>query len=470
MAEISIKERLLYTHADYDANIDSWTLYGEAVSGNGGFKDGSNVTKFVKESTDKYDRRKLAAYYLNHSAPVIDTYVGHLYKKPIVRQYNDNKELARFYESTNITGDQTIDELMQLASVTALTYGMAYVVIDRTKADADEIITKKDEIDKDVKTYAYVINPKQLIDWAIGDDGLFEWVKIKETYTTGKESWFADHIEKTRYRIWTRTEWMVYEQGESVPSSQDTHDLGFVPVIPVYNIQGEGGTIIGRSEISEIAKINKTIFNNCSELDDLMINNAFSLLAMEKDNASKEGFELGSDRVLFYKGDKLPEYISPPPQAIEAYEKRIKTLVDEIYRIAKINYNDGIALSGIALAFKFEKTNQNLARKAGNLEDAELKIANTVLAWSSDDNANKNVDVTIIYPADFGIIDLAGEADKDQKVLDLGLGEVAEKTYKKQIAPKYIKGTLEEMSDIDADIDSMEVPTDFSPTRNQKSH
>lgn len=459
------KKKIQEQHAEYRANIRDWILFSDAVDSTGGFSDGSYVKKYSHEDAGAYARRKELAYNLNHTAPVIDTYVGHLYKKPIIRQYDKNAELERFYSATNILGDKTITELMQKASATAMTFGHCSIMVDRTQKPEDSKVTSQaQEKAHGIKTYAYILTPKDIINWGMGVDGMLNFIVIKETYTTGNDDVWADHETATRYRLWTRTQWFVFEEGENTPRQSGSHNLGIIPIVTVYNATGSGYTIVGRSEIKDIAKINKTLFNKLSELDELMVNTAFNILAMDgsdlpQDKDGKANITLSNGRILTYSGN-VPVYLSPSPDSIAAYETRIANLINEIYRIAKIEYTGGVSSSGIALAFKFEKTNQNLARKAENMADAERKLAAVVLKWDALNPANKNVDVQIIYPKDFGITDYQGEAVKDAKILDLAIGDEFEKYYRKTMIRKYAPEASEsELAKMDAEIDAGEIPT-----------
>jgi hypothetical protein len=455
-----VKDIIKDKHVDYKENIKDWELYGDAVSGAGGFKKGGYIDKFKSEDQEKYERRQKQVYYLNHTAAVIDTYVGHLYKKPVSREH-ESDALEKFYASTNIEGDRTIEEYMQMISAASMTYGVCYAVVDRTRMDGEQVRSKADLERLGAKTYSYILTPKDIINWALGPDGLFNWVIIQETNTTNPDHWMKAHKKEVRYRVWTREYWALYREGENNPYLSAEHELGVVPIVPVFNVIKEGHTVIGRSEIAEIAKINKNLYNKCSELDELMVNNAFAILAMSKKNVDQTNFKLGAGRVLFFD-EIMPQYISPSPMAIAAYETRIQNLVNEIYRIAKIEYTGGVAPSGIALAFKFEKTNQSLARKASNLEDAEMKLAKMVSRWESIEEANA-LELKVEYPRDYGIIDFQGEAMKDEKVLDIGISPTFNKIYKKGLVEKYKpSATTEEKKKIYDEIDAEEAPTDFT--------
>jgi len=449
-------------HVDYEANIVDWTLFGDAVTGKGGFKDGTYLIEHKREDPARYTKRKETPSYINHTAPIIDTYTGHIYKKEVVRK-SDDPAVEAFWESTNRKGEKSIELLAKEISRASSTFGHCFVIVD--KKIGDNVETQEDEANQDIRPYAYVVNPTQLINWGLDEDGNFAWINIKETFITDEDDPAAEHALMVRYRIWTKDEWLVFEEGKSSVVARGTHALGEVPVVMVSNIHMTDGSAVGRSDIQDIAKLNRDIFNWQSELKILLGDTVFNILIMPADGLEKDSdtgdykeLNLGTDRVLLYGEGGEPKFIAPSQDSVESYETRILNTVEDIYKMARLDYRGGVTPSGVAMQFKFEKTNQILADKAANLENGEKRIARLVKMFASTTGDANMDDTTIQYPQEFGLQDMERELKMHGDVLDLGLGEMFGKEYKKNVAIQLLPNANEKIiTEIHEEIDSEEM-------------
>lgn len=452
-------DNITQEHTDYTCNKLHWEFLRHAYEGTGGFRSGSYIEQHDKETNAKYLSRKKIRHYYNYCSPIIDTYVGHLFKKAPTRQ-SEIPEILDFYTDTARGGKIDINELMKEAATLAHVYGHCFIVVDKPSVTVE---TKRDEEVNKIKPYAYTLTPEEIIDWQLDSSGAFLWVKVKETHILNEDDPLSKHTEVIKYRVWTETEWSLYssDNGKYVLEKTASHNLGVVPVIIVYNRKGLKTPLPGIAEISDIAYINKRLFNLLSELDELLRGQTFSILTYQTDNPKDlADLELGIDRILTYGNDtEMPEYISPAATAMQAYEARIKSTIDEIYRLAKLNYTGGVSRSGVALAFEFEKTNQSLKDKAENLADAESKIASIVAKWHDTDS-----DTIINYPEDFNINDLSKEIDNILTSLSLGISDTFNKELKKASSRKLLPNLPEEKHMvIDLEIEEgtdIEIPED----------
>jgi hypothetical protein len=437
-------------HSDYTSKKTLWEFLYNAYYGYGGFKDGTYVDKYEKESTLKYSDRKTRAYYINYCKPIIDTYNGHLFKQSIIRN-SDVKILQSFFNKTNAAGDVSLTGLMKQANNIAMIKGYCFVLVDKP-----DIITEtlRDEIENNTYPYAYILEPGDIIDWAVDKHGDFLWAKVKESYIVNNDIPFASHDTVYQYRIWYRDRWELYNAtGGKIAG--EAHDVGQVPIVLIQN-KKVIGTICGVSEIDDIAKINRRLFNLCSELDELLRSQTFAILTYPAlDAAQLTDVELGTDRILTYDpaSSKTPAFIAPPITATQAYEMRIEKLIEEIYRLARLKFTGGISPSGIALAFDFEKTNQVLCDKAQKLISAEEAILRLVCAWQGEEYGDTSVE----YPTDYSLSDIFDEIDHAYNVLSLNLGDTFNKAYKKSLSRKIMTNLSKEtLIVVDNEIDTFE--------------
>jgi hypothetical protein len=433
-------------HDEYTAYLAEVTSLKDAYYGTGGYKTGTYLTKYPKEDDTKFTSRKAQVYYPNFPGVITDTYNGHIFKKPAERKTED-KGLNDFYERTNIAGDITMHELMSEAHILSFSMGWCYAVVDKPQGEG--VKSKLDEINQGIRPYAYLLTPLDIIDWAVDDYGNWLWLKIKESYTKNKEDPFATHTVKYQYRVWTREDWTVYRITDNNKTAfiheQGTHDLGEVPVVPIYFKRNPDSTVQGISAIQEIAKMTRRLFNLLSELDDLMRQQVFSILTIQGNISKDDVAALGTSSILKYPIDAVkPEFIAPPSSTTESYETRIENLLSMIMQMARLVYH-GVAktvdtsTSGVALKMKHERTESYAKKIVGKLEDSETRIARLVGLW----NGNDNVEATVKYSDKFGLQDI--QEDLNTWLTALALN-VQSKLYEKRIQENIVARVLPELS------------------------
>ncbi len=430
---------------EYVSSMNNWDFLRNAYFGSGGFSDGGYIEKYDKESQQKYQNRKKNAYYLNYCASVIDTYSAHLFKKPIIRK-SENQHYKRFIK--DCTGSRkSIDEFMKEAFICAQIFGYSFIVVDKPDTEAK---TRLEEVELGALPYSYILPPQSVIDWSVNAKGEFNWVKLVEDAPADPADFLNPKETCAFFRVWTKEKFYLYNDKEEL-IEEGEHGLGSVPIVLLQNRRGRHGSIVGKSDIQDIAKVNKRLYNLCSELDDLLRSQTFATLTYPAlDAKDLSDVELGTDRILTFDPSSsfAPAFIAPSADATKAYETRINALTEEIYRIARLNYQGGASSSGVSLAFKFEKTNQALCDKALNLQQAEYKLARIVCAWQESE-----FDGEIKYPGDFSLGDIEREIKEAFDALTLGVGEKFNQEYKKNLARKLMPQLPESMrSEIDQDI------------------
>lgn len=154
------------------------------------------------------------------------------------------------------------------------------------------------------------------------------------------------------------------------------------------------------------------IFNLCSELREILRNQAFSILcypltSLINKNSIEEGITTGTDYVLPFDGEKgqPPLFISPSAEQASLIQAEIARLVDDIYRQANLTSVVAVQTkqSGVAKQWDFEQTNQILADMAENCEIGEREIIKTLGLWT-----NEEIEYKVIYPRDFVLLMFRG--------------------------------------------------------------
>jgi hypothetical protein len=136
-------------------------------------------------------------------------------------------------------------------------------------------------------------------------------------------------------------------------------------------------------------KVFVSLLNRCSEEDQVLRDQAFSILAC---NVGKDGDvaqakqqlgnDIGTTRALVTAGDI--SYVTADMAAPEQIRKNIEFLIREIYRMAHVRFEEDSkdAQSGESIRLQFTELNEQLANLAGVLQDAELQMAKAWYAWT----------------------------------------------------------------------------------------
>jgi len=472
------------TNPKYDDQIDRWILYQDGYYGEGGFQDGTYIEKFPRETTENYGDRKKSRFFLNYCAPVIDILNGHLFKQRAVRE-NNNKNVDTFLKGVDRHKTMTMNAFMKEVSLTGQIYGICFIVIDAPIVNNEEILTEADASQLNLVHYAYILSPQALTNWMLDERGKFLWAVIKEEYIdeSQKVDPFGDHEIKTRYRLWERDKWSVWEEDKSkknktewIMTDSGVNPLGEVPIIVHYNKKKED--MIGISEINTIVDINKDIYNCTSEIRHLHRSSLFPILTYcgnasdlaTNPTTNNDGLitsttpkiktiDMGADTLLSYEiGATPPAFISPPATSFQEYRDWIKDEIEVIYQMAKLNYTGGVAESGVALAWKFDKTNQTLADRATSLQQTENEIVKLFCKWSNITDNSYNVQ----YPMEFGLQDLLHDLEIAMKIISLRLSTTFDKLYKQ----KLVKTIMPEINLKDINVINKEIEGEVEPQKN----
>jgi len=448
-----------YTDEEYQFLMDAYT-------GLGGFKDGSYLIKHPRETDEKYSSRKKLAYYPNFTKKVLNAYISHLFKEPVNRDTAGSTELEKFWNKTNLKGE-SIDKTMKKYSALANVVGTLFLIVDRKPVKA---LTRAEDL---LNTPYLVLKlPTEVVDYSVDQSGQIEWIVFSEIITSKRFK--GEKENKIRFRYFDKESWQVLKGTsllDAVIEMEGKHNLGIVPVVQLYSEDPiEESEIFGTSRIFEIAKTNHRLYNALSELDEILRSQTFSILTIPaKEPTDREQYEnmtLSTENGLFYDpeyGGK-PEFIAPPTNPTEAYEKRIAELINYIYKLASLEFTGGVQKSGVAMAFDFQETNSSLASLAGNIEEAEYQIIDIVGRWFDKDLSEAVVE----YKKDFSVVDLQQELKNAMDILALDISKKFNIELKKKLVYDFVGDRLEEkqLQEIYKEIETKE---DYIPENRMKN-
>ena len=418
-------------HPEYNAHVDEWRFFGNTYAGGRNWFN-ENIYHFYREGQKEFDERVQRAYRFNHSKEVVDLLNKYLFKQNIVRSKNAPACITEFWKHATKSG-ASINELAKQISKHCSIYGRICVVVDRQRPNG-EVLTVADEKKAKLRTYAYVVNPMDLLDYSFDDEGNLNWILIRESYRIDDNPFdIANTDPRLRYRLWTRNNWMLYaEVFDDENKSQgyqlvDTgyHGLGVVPVVLADNLLSDE-KYGAASLINDIAYLDKACANYLSNLDAIIQDQTFSQLVMPAQNVmagseeEKQLYQMGTKRMFLYDAagsNHAPEYISPDPSQATLILDVVARIIREIYNSVglsseRTNKDNAVSMdnsSGVAKAYDFERVNALLSAKADSLEVVENRICKLVGLWNGD--KRDECEHLVQYPDNFDTRGLYDEFD-----------------------------------------------------------
>lgn len=422
-------ERLINRrHPEYEALCEQWRFFGDTYhGGREWFK--TNIFKYFREGDKEYEERVERAYRFNHTKEVVDLINKYLFKQAIQRAPGASDAVKSFWKHAT-SGGASINELAKQISKNCSIYGRIGVVVDRDRVQGD-MITIKEAKEHKVRTYAYIVNPADMLDYSFDDNGDLNWILIRESYRDDGDPFGQPSLQlQTRYRLWTKHEWFLFtvesEKGRKDVRKveQGTHGLGEVPVVLADNFLSDE-KYYSASLVNDIAYLDRAVANYLSDLDNIIQDQTFSQLVLPAQNVmagtdeESQLFEIGTKRIFTYDAggsNHGPEYISPDPSQAHLILDAVARIIREIYNSVglaseRTNKDNAVSMdnsSGVAKAYDFERVNALLLAKADSLEIVENKIARLVALWNGEKAEDQDF---VVYPDNFDTRGLYDEFD-----------------------------------------------------------
>ena len=410
---------------------DLYKLLRDAYNGEGGFLDGSYLEQHPREASEKYEMRKRLAYYLNYTKPCLDAHVSPIFKTLAVRDYKGSGEKiwATFAKDVNFL-DEPIEKLMKKAAYSAKLNGVAFIVMDKV-VDAEANSLADLEQNRNALPYAYVVDALSVKEVVLDRFGRI----IKFVYNEKDEDTKAV----------TPAERTMTIDGWSLKNSKGVYkgewNIGCVPVIALYSKEHNTQDVFPPSEFTSIAKTNLAIFNMCSWLNDILINQTFSVLIYPGNNGDE--ITLGTNNALSYppESSHAPSFIAPPSDPANVLIGQIANLQQEIYRMAVVVNVTGSSRqqSGYAKAWDYEATNQLLSDFADAVESAERKLARLFCLWTGTE-----LEYKVNYPSDFKISEVEQELANAEIAKGLNFGDGFNVEVFKRVLTAYLPELMAE--------------------------
>lgn len=395
------KTDLIQANEIYKRYIQRWQFLINSYQGGLEYKEGNYLLGYIMESRDEYDTRMHNTPLDNHVKSCTSVYNSFLFRKPPQRDFGSlalDPSLDSFLKDADLDG-RSFDSVMRDVSTYATVYGHTWCVIDKPSSTA---FTRAEELGQGIRPYISIYTPENVFDWEYrrAPNGFYVlvYLKLYEGNVNGVDT----------FRIYTpeTVTVMTVDQNDNksvVIESEMVNELGIIPAVCVYG-QRSPTKGVGISDVGDIADMQRTIFNELSELEQVVrLTNHPSLVKHASTAASA-----GAGSIIQIPEDVGNNYIQPyllqPTGA--SIDSLILSLNHKIQSIDRMAHMGGIRsiesrrLSGVALATEFQLLNAKLSDKASNLEHAEEQLWRIYAQWQ-----DQAWDGQIDYPDSFNIQD-----------------------------------------------------------------
>ena len=398
------RQEILDVHKDYEESINKWEFYIRSFNGGFDYSAGQYLHRYNLELDNEYAKRLGNTALDNHCKNVVQIYSSFLFRVKPSRDFGsmqDDPILESFLKDADLEGNN-FNSVMQQAQNYASIYGHVFLFLDKPNFTTN---TLAEEIENEIKPYLSIVTPENVFDWnferQINGRYVLNYMKVREE---------VDRNGGTYFRIWTNEKIdTVYQKANyDEPELIDTvpNRLGKIPAVILYNSKSHKRGI-GMSDLTDIADLQKSIYNEYSEIEQLIrLTNHPSLVKTPGVNASA-----GAGAIIEMPDEMEPNLkpylLQPSGQSLDAIMASIRNKVEAINRISHIgavrNTKTQIA-SGIALQTEFELLNARLSEKADYMQLAEEQLFKLFAMFQ-----DKEFDGEINYPDSFNIRDYASD-------------------------------------------------------------
>lgn len=431
----------------------------------------SYLWKHAREATHEYDDRARRIVNL----PVFQ-YVCNTLAAGVLRNSPTRTGMSAlwkgFHDDMDLAGTD-VDAFMRRALSLALVHGRVHCVVDKRRFE-ETAVSRKEQVARGERAYAYLVLPQDLVDWAVDDDGRFRWAVVAEAEPDDREpgeavvhgsilSAVGGEITRTQkqYRVWTRERWILYRKSDDGTGQEkwteydtDEHGLGEVPVYTLFCTRYPDPKCMAcESPVADVLDLNRDVINKLSELDEIERSQTFGVMAIPTmEGLSTGGFDIGPYRAITYPAQAgTPSYLDPNPSHPTGKWQRIGEKLFVGRQLAgvsrgKAEYSKE-ERSASAIAAEAEDKKNQLAWWAKSLQEFDGRI-HAAMAAHEEVSAP-----TVAYSTNF---DIKGTMVEVQEVLQLSSVPLMGESHKalSAILSPVVRRLLTEQGVTDSDVDA----------------
>ena len=442
------RDQILERHELYDNYATRWEYYIRSFLGGEGYKGGRYLQEYNLELENEFEKRLQFTPLDNHCRNIVHIYSSFLFRVPPTRELGsleDDPTVPMFLDYADLEG-RSYNALLREVQTYASVYGHCWLLIDKPNSNAR---TRAEELQQEIRPYMNIYTPENVIDWdwerAASGKYYLSYLKIREHRSREKDVyriWYLDRIDTVE----------LQRMGAKEPKLIDSvpNPLNQIPAVCLYN-QRSYDRGIGVSDLTDVADLQRAIYNELSEIEQLIrLSNHPSLVKTRDVDASA-----GAGAIIELPDNVdpalKPYILQPSGQNLDSVLKTIQTKIDAINRlthVGAVRSTSERTVSGVALRTEFQLLNARLSEKANLMQLAEEQIWRLYAKWQ-----DKAFDGKIIYPESFDLRDWATDLEVLQQAKASNIkSDTFVKELDKQIARTVVEDD-EVLSQIDDEID-----------------
>jgi len=442
------RDEILRENDLYSSFSTRWEYYIRSYLGGEEYKEGKYLQSYQLEIPNEYERRLEYTPLDNHCRNVVSIYSSFLFRIKPVRELGsleDDQTIPMFLDDADLEG-RSYNSLLREMQTYASVYGHCWLIIDKPNSNAR---TRAEELQQEIRPYINIYTPENIIDWnysrASSGKYYLDYLKVREHKDSQKsvfKIWYLDRIDTVEL---SNTGVKAPKLIDSVPNS-----LNKIPAVTLYN-QRSPMRAVGVSDLTDIADLQRAIYNELSEVEQLIrLANHPSLVKTRDVDASA-----GAGAIIEMT-DNLdpalkPYLLQPSGQNLQQVLQTIDSKIDAINRLSHVGAVRSTServVSGVALRTEFQLLNARLAEKASLMQLAEEQIWRLYALWQ-----DKVFDGKIMYPDSFDLRDWATDLEVLQQAK---ASQIKSDTFTKELDKQIARTVIEDddtLTKIDEEID-----------------
>jgi hypothetical protein len=417
------------TNKEYQNNRSRWEFLLYSYVGGEEYRRQGYLTRYQLESNSEYQQRLFTTPLDNHVQSVVQVYTSYLFREEPdreLKEWDNYADVHEFLKDADMDG-RSLNSFMKDVATWSSVFGHAWILMTKPNLGA---ATLGAEIDMGVRPYLNLLTPLTVMDWTWTRQpngryelSYFKYIEEVVDKTTTIKEWTKDTI-----KTWIMND----DRKEAEMVLEEVNGLGMIPAVIAYNkrsiVRG-----LGVSDVSDIADIQRLIYNYNSEIEQSIRLDGHPSLVVTPD--VQYGSGAGSLIVVPENSDPgLRPYVLEHGGAnVTTIHSSIQQLVEAIDRLSNtggVRATQTRTLSGVAMEVEFSLLNARLAEKADMMELAEEQLWTLYAAYMGRTWTGE-----VDYPGSFNIRDTQREyqqlataksAATDPRVLEVIDHEIVE--------------------------------------------
>ena len=374
------------TTIDYSTELQ---FMDDCYFGEGGFRDGTYLEKYPRETQTGFDFRKKIATFPDVFRSEFDALIEPIFSKEITRNVNSDSVKAYLANPRKRLGE-SMDTFMENVAKTGMRLGTVFVV---TTAPTEQAESAEDNTDSRFLAYSQIVKPQNIEGYILNEYGGLQTLVYLENEVECENKSVAKE-----YRVWHDgpegiLSFLVDDSGDMI--GEDISVYKYFPVEMFEFNDRYKDNRIAKPKYYNVARKFLRMYLLTSNVDDGYWKNCFAILVY---HGKADDIELGNDSVLEAPVDATsPSYIAPPTQHIDKMEDTMES--------DKRDSQESMTSASAVAATASAQSRMEIDRRR---REIITNISNKLQAY---ENAIVNVDLReyiegswvaeIIYPKDF---------------------------------------------------------------------